>query len=199
MGRGGAVSFTIYLVLTHPIGSRVCGNPEQFGVGRSNERQAIAAKGRTQPRVLTLGLARKKARPESISNPLSGYNSGRARVLARRERLSRSRDILPSHDCNSRLGLRSRRIARTRSLPTFQEVVPREWRQKIIATGTVLLARPNHASLVPLTRNIVLVLVVVLVLERVCWWLLTLELYLCAFSELHPANAGLRVLSGHVF
>ena len=48
-------------------------------------------------------------------------------------------------------------------------------------------------------RHIVLVLVVVLVLERVCWWLLALELNLCALPELYPADAGLEVLSGRNF
>jgi hypothetical protein len=48
-------------------------------------------------------------------------------------------------------------------------------------------------------RRFVLVLVVVLVLESWragCWSTGALES--CALSELHPANAGLEVLSGHV-
>ena len=36
-----------------------------------------------------------KIRPESISDRLRGCNSGRARVLARRERLSGPRDMFP--------------------------------------------------------------------------------------------------------
>ena len=45
-------------------------------------------------------------------------------------------------------------------------------------------------------RHIVLVLVVVLVLERFVVSYLGLELFLRALSELHPASAGLEMLSG---
>jgi hypothetical protein len=57
--------------------------------------------------------------------------------------------------------------------------------------------RAQH--LVPLARRFVLVLVVVLVLDSLraeCWSTGVSEY--CAFSELHPAAAGLEVLSGHL-
>jgi hypothetical protein len=49
----------------------------------------------------------------------------------------------------------------------FEKMRPEKWRQEIVAKGIDLLTRSYRAALVPLTRHIVLVLVVVLVLERV--------------------------------
>jgi len=61
-----------------------------------------------------------------------------------------------------------------------------------------VVRNPVTCLTAPLVRHIVLVLVVVLVLERVCW-VFGLELFLCAKSELHPASAGLGVFSGADF
>ena len=54
----------------------------------------------------------------------------------------------------------------------------------------------EHTLRSPLVRHIVLVLVVVLVLERFVVSYLRLELFLRAPFELHPAPAGLEMLSG---
>ena len=68
--------------------------------------------------------------------------------------------------------------------------------------GLALTGRPRWWSArrsetdvrsVALVRHIVLVLV----LERVLL-VAALDLYLCAFSELRPADAGLKMLSGRV-
>jgi len=59
-----------------------------------------------------------------------------------------------------------------------------------------LVANTLGANPLALVRHIVLVLVVVLVLERFVVSYLGLELFLRALSELHPASAGLEMLSG---
>jgi hypothetical protein len=66
----------------------------------------------------------------------------------------------------------------------------------ITSTANSLKLRPRT----PLVRRFVLVLVVALVLDSLraeCWSTGVSEY--CAFSELHPAAAGLEVLSGRFF
>jgi hypothetical protein len=143
------------------------------------------------------GSTRHRIRPKASPTPLRGCNSGRARVLARRERLSGPRDVFPSGDSNSVVGFgpdgsRGRDPSRT-----FHGVAPHEWRPRCVFRLLACYSSGAARHRVPLVRHIVLVLVVVLVLERVCWQVFAPELYLCAFTELHP-RSGLKMLSGHL-
>ena len=94
-------------------------------------------------------------------------------------------------------------VGRIKARACLSAVVPGKWDEggKVAPEGGAIdglnALLPEHTPRSPLVRHIVLVLVVVLVLERVCWQLFRLELYLCAPSELHPA-AGLEMLSGRI-